>query len=64
MRAVNRDSVGCEARPCDASSGLRPEAELTASRKAGSSLSASASSWSRQPWAASRTLVRMSEARS
>ena len=44
MMAVNRDSVGYDARPLERSSGVRPDTELTASRKAGSPLSASASS--------------------
>ena len=48
-----RDSVGCEVRPWAQSSGVRAEAELAATQKAGSSLSASASSLSRQPCAAS-----------
>ncbi len=63
IKAVNRDRVGCKASP-GPSSGVSPAAELVARRKAGSWRNASASSWSRQPYAASSTEVRISEARS
>ncbi len=64
MMVVKRDSVGCEAKPWARSGGVRPDAELAASRRSRSALRASASSWSRQACSASSTLVRISEARS
>lgn len=44
MMAVKRDRVGWEARTCGPSSGVRPEAEPIARRKAGPSKRAPASS--------------------
>jgi hypothetical protein len=57
-----RDSVGCEGRCCPWSSAAVPAASEMATRSTGSKRSASASSWSRQPWPYSTSTVRSSSA--